>query len=494
MAIVKKQRTSLWTFLREAPRDWFLGLSEDYELVDWSKVSEATSWPCALALNVLFVLVTIARQLNSRGSDLDAIVDADHGYRTDKGSRGSSGTWGDADTRDSAYGVSKKSLWTSFLLFLNTVLILASVANAWVLFSSRRTYQLRPKDESTVASTPNCRRVTMGTRRPQWADSLWGWPLWMLWKWITQLDDQIQGEIWELSVWEPPIFSRNLFCWYSPIQVLVMWFMDGSNWYYILPLAAAVGAQSSFIVRQYSVLVKDKQILFGEVYNEYNEKFVHPRVFASKKDVGTSTMEDWALARKASIIFGIGRYGTGIDNRLNKRRTSPPRRHTASVATRDTYVRESMPPINPYDSREPAMSRNNLQDSREHAMPRNNLQGSRESALHRNNPYEPREPTVPRNNPYDKRESVGPRNYMYDPQGPAVPVSLMNGRRETGANRYSNMVRHSQGRTEFARTENYENDPASRLPSDPIGTQKVRDRSFRRQNHSDLMSRAKGSM
>ncbi|KAJ1903192.1 hypothetical protein LPJ81_003186, partial [Coemansia sp. IMI 209127] len=454
MPVLRKQRTSLWNYLREAPRDWFLSLSEDYELVDWNKVSEATSWPCALGLNVLFILVTTARQLGSRGNDLDAIVDADHGYRANKGSQ-AAGTWGDIDGHDSTYGARMGSLWSSFLLFLHTVLILASVGNAWVLFSSRRTYQLRPKDESTIASTPNCRRVALGTRRPKWADSLWGWPLWMLWKWITQLDDQIQGEIWELSLWEPPIFSRNLFCWYSPMQILVMSFMSGSNWYYILPLAAAVGAQSSFIVRQYSVLVKDKQILFGEVYNEYNEKFVHPRVFASKKDVGTSTMEDWALARKASIIFGIGRYGSGIDNRLNKRRASPPRRHTASVSTRDTHARESLPP-NPYDSR-----------------------------------------------------------------GPAVPVSLMNGRRDLGANRYHSTrhnsgrpefgrtenyendpmsrlprdpvsTRHNPGRPEFGRTENYENDPMSRLPRDPVGTLKVRDRSFRRQHHSDLMDRAKG--
>ncbi|KAJ1667157.1 hypothetical protein IW140_001589 [Coemansia sp. RSA 1813] len=422
MAILRKQRASLWNYIRETPRDWFLSLSEDYELVDWNKVSEATSWPCALGLNVLFILVTAARQLSSHGNDLDAIVDTDRGYRATKGSSRESGTWG-----DSTYGTSKGSLWSSFLLFLHTILIIASVGNAWVLFSSRRTYQLRPKDESTIASTPNCRRVAMGTRRPQWADSLWGRPFWMLWKWITQLDDQIQGEIWELSLWEPPIFSRNLFCWYSPMQILVMSFMDGSNWYYILPLSAAAGAQSSFIVRQFSVLVKDKQILFGEVYNEYNEKFVHPRVFASKKDVGTSTMEDWALARKASIMFGIGRYGSAIDNRFNKRQASPPRRHTASVSARDTYTRDSLPPD------------------------------------------------------------------PYDPRGPAVPVSLMNGRRDVGANRYHS-TRHNPGRMEFGRSDNYENDPLSRLPRDPVGTLKVRDRSFRRKYHSDLMDRAKGSM
>ncbi|KAJ1737491.1 hypothetical protein LPJ72_000462 [Coemansia sp. Benny D160-2] len=425
MAIVRKQRMSLWNYLREAPRDWFLSLSEDYELVDWNRVSEATSWPCALGLNVLFILVTVARQLSSRSSDMDVIVDADRGgYRANK----AGGTWGDVDGHESAmYGESRGSLWSSFLYLLHVFLVLASIGNAWILFSSRRTYQLRPKDETTVELTPSCRRVTLGTRRPQWAESLWGRPLWMLWKWIAQLDDQIQGEIWELSLWEPPVFSRNLFCWYSPVQILIMSFMDGSNWYYILPLAAAAGAQSSFLVRQFSVLVKDKQILFGEVYNEYNEKFVHPRVFAPKKDAGTSTMEDWALARKASVMFGIGRYGNMVDSKLNKRRPSPPRRHTASVSTRNASIRDSAPP----------------------------------------NPY--------------------------DPRGPAVPVSLMNGRRDTGASRYHN-PRHTAGHAELGRSENYENDRLSRLPRDPVGSLKVRDRASRRKYQNDLTDMPKGRM
>ncbi|KAJ1996215.1 hypothetical protein GGI25_002205 [Coemansia spiralis] len=338
MAILRRQRATFWEYLREAPRDWFLSLAEDYELIDWNKISEATSWPCALALNALFVLVSAARQFSARGSDLDAIVDADRRYRGDK--IGHSGDWN--DTNGSRYGTDQESIWTSFLLFLQSLLLLVSIGNAWLLYSARRTYQLRPKDSTSIPSTPNCRRVALGTRRPQWARSLWGRLVWMLWKWVARVDDQIQGEVWELSLWTPSTFSRNLFCWYSPVQLLVMSFMDGSNWYYILPLAAAVAVQCSFVVREYSVLVKDKQILFGEVYNEYNDKFVHPRVFPSTRDVGTSTMEDWSLARKASIMFGIGGHRGPMDR--NSRRLSPPiRRHTANVAAREIYPREYLP-------------------------------------------------------------------------------------------------------------------------------------------------------
>ncbi|KAJ2081117.1 hypothetical protein H4R24_002588 [Coemansia sp. RSA 988] len=63
-----------------------------------------------------------------------------------------------------------------------------------------------------------------------------------------------------------------------------------------------VAAQCTFVVFAYSTLVKDKQILFGEVHNEYNQKFVYPNVFAPKEDAATSTLDDWMLDRGASRI------------------------------------------------------------------------------------------------------------------------------------------------------------------------------------------------
>ncbi|KAJ2853106.1 hypothetical protein FB639_006596, partial [Coemansia asiatica] len=164
---------------------------------------------------------------------------------------------------------------------------------------------MRMKDEDTSLLTSNCRRVSVGTRRPGWAKRWWGWGFWMLWKWVAGIDDQIQGEIWELALWMPSTFNRNLFCWYSPVQLLILSFMNGTNWFYIIPLAAAVACQCTYLVFAYTTMVKDKQILFGEVYNEYNQKFVNPRVFAAKRDAATSTMEDWSYARRSGEHIGM---------------------------------------------------------------------------------------------------------------------------------------------------------------------------------------------
>ncbi|KAF9110747.1 hypothetical protein BGX27_005922 [Mortierella sp. AM989] len=100
--------------------------------------------------------------------------------------------------------------------------------------------------------------------------------------------------VWEMSVWDPSILSRNLFCWYSPAQVLIMAGMNSENLHIFLPLSIIVGLQVHFLISVYQSYVKDKQILFGEVNREYNAKFVYPRIFVRKFDKQVSTEPDLA--------------------------------------------------------------------------------------------------------------------------------------------------------------------------------------------------------
>ncbi|KAJ2331126.1 hypothetical protein GGI00_003396 [Coemansia sp. RSA 2681] len=280
MAVIRRRRSSMWEAVRETPRDWLMQLLEDYELIDWNKLSEATSWPCALVLNGAFILVSTARQLSPNGNSATGLFGRNSQRWDDVPSPGAAGRW------------------RGTLLFLQLLLFALSVGNAWWMFTMRRTYQMRMKDAESKVLTSNCRRVALGTRRPQWAGRWWGWAIWAVWKRAMKVDDSIQGEIWELSLWTPSVFARNLFCWFSPVQLLTLSFMNGSNWYYILPMAAAVAGQCTVLVFAYATMVKDKQILFGEMYNEYNENFVNPRVFAPKQDASTSTMEDWAAEKR----------------------------------------------------------------------------------------------------------------------------------------------------------------------------------------------------
>ncbi|PIA19673.1 hypothetical protein COEREDRAFT_95181 [Coemansia reversa NRRL 1564] len=334
MVIIRRQRGTFWEAIREAPRDWLLHLAEDYQLVNWNRISETTSWPCALALNGVFVLVSLARHINVHRDNLDAIVDVGRRHRTGRGT--SSHGWVDTYDTGIIYDENKSSSWDNMLLLLQILLYIISVVNAWILFSNRRTYQLRMRDADATTFTSSCRRVSLGTHRPGWTHSLLGRCLWLIWKLIARVDDQTRGEIWELALWTPSTFSRNLFCWYSPMQLLLLSFMDSTNWYYILPLAVAVAAQCTFVVFAYSTLVKDKQILYGEVQNEYNQMFVYPNIFAPKSDVATSTLDDWIIDRKANALSASSNISTSHMRPEHVMRDNNTRRRTtAFVAEED---------------------------------------------------------------------------------------------------------------------------------------------------------------
>ncbi|KAJ2782241.1 hypothetical protein H4R18_002385 [Coemansia javaensis] len=306
MAVIRKRRGSLWGAVRDRPRDWLLGLAEDYELVDWNRVSDATSWPCALALNALFVLVAAARRISAPAGAAGALVDA----------RGA---------------VDEPGVLAGVLLAAHVTMCAASIGNAWWLFSSRRTYQLRMADiDATTALTSNCRRVARRAPRPAWARSLPGRAAWTVWRWVLPAAAPgREDDVWELSMWTPPTFSRNVFCWFSPAQLLVLAAVDGSNWHYILPLAAVVAAQCTHLVFAYTALVRDKQVLFGEVHNEYNQKFVHPRVFAPTQDAATSTADDLAPPRRAAGGWVASSVSVSRARIEELKRASAARRRTA---------------------------------------------------------------------------------------------------------------------------------------------------------------------
>ncbi|KAF9577334.1 hypothetical protein BGW38_007511 [Lunasporangiospora selenospora] len=69
--------------------------------------------------------------------------------------------------------------------------------------------------------------------------------------------------------------------------------MDGDNFHIFLPISIVVAIQVYILVSVYQSYVKDKQTLFGEVYREYDAKFVNPRIFVRKLDKGVSTETDF---------------------------------------------------------------------------------------------------------------------------------------------------------------------------------------------------------
>lgn len=94
-------------------------------------------------------------------------------------------------------------------------------------------------------------------------------------------------EVWELTVWNPSILLIHFFCFFNPVDLILLW-NHPLNPKHIL-LAAGISVQLFLFHRLYANYVIDKSIIHSEVFHEYSKKFVEPRLFPYKRDVATST-------------------------------------------------------------------------------------------------------------------------------------------------------------------------------------------------------------
>ncbi|KAG0020115.1 hypothetical protein BGZ80_004751 [Entomortierella chlamydospora] len=166
-----------------------------------------------------------------------------------------------------------------------------SFINAFWLFQSRKNYKMLLRDLDDRPSASNTKMVGVQQEEAYWSFRFPG--KLMLVNGTGFHGPKLQENkrhVWEMSIWNPSILSRNLFCWYSPAQVLVMAGMNSDNIHIFLPLSIFVGLQVHLLVSVYQSFVKDKQILFEELSREYDAKFVHPRIFVRKSDKQVSTV------------------------------------------------------------------------------------------------------------------------------------------------------------------------------------------------------------
>jgi hypothetical protein len=103
-------------------------------------------------------------------------------------------------------------------------------------------------------------------------------------------------EVWELAVWDPMPVCLRLFCLFSPGHILVYWLFlpisssdprPGTTAITTVILAALLSAQLLFLQLHHTQQNKDMALIQKEVLNEYDTKFVHPRLNPPVRDVST---------------------------------------------------------------------------------------------------------------------------------------------------------------------------------------------------------------
>ena len=100
-------------------------------------------------------------------------------------------------------------------------------------------------------------------------------------------------DVWELAVWDPYPATLQIFCFFSPGHVLVHYLflplpqMDprpSVTVFKCLILQIILSAQLLLLQSRFSQQARDTAIIQKEVMNEYNTKFVHPRLHTVVRD------------------------------------------------------------------------------------------------------------------------------------------------------------------------------------------------------------------
>ncbi|KAG0363584.1 hypothetical protein BC939DRAFT_457541 [Gamsiella multidivaricata] len=256
-----------------APEDYLMRVENNIRAMDWDMLQEGFSWPLALALNFLLISVKLGYWLDDPLANVPAVLRSDR----------------------SLY--SSKSMFPGFstaLVSLQYILVTISFLNALWLFQSKKNYKMFNRNLDEEPSASHAKMVEIQQDASHWS---FKFPGRLVYPFIAPFmkgpkPQEHRRHVWEMSLWNPSILSRNLFCWYSPAQVLILSVMNTDNFYIFFPLSIVVAAQVHFLVSVYQSYVKDKQVLYGEVQQEYNAKFVHPRIFVRKFDKQTSTGTD----------------------------------------------------------------------------------------------------------------------------------------------------------------------------------------------------------
>lgn len=168
--------------------------------------------------------------------------------------------------------------------------------NAMYTFVRVRHYRLFERAIDTPQTTPSAHRVRVDSSPVSSS------PLRLLTSILGDTSAESRAhpdasrDVWEIAVWDPLPICLRLFCLFSPGHVLVYWLFlptlssDPRPSMTVLTailLQVLLSSQLTLLQKSFSQQEKDTAIIQQEVMNEYDVKFVHPRLNPVVRDVGT---------------------------------------------------------------------------------------------------------------------------------------------------------------------------------------------------------------
>ncbi|KAF5092763.1 hypothetical protein D0Z00_004425 [Geotrichum galactomycetum] len=339
------RRESLWVRLRGLPGDLALAASEQIETIDWAELRWSVLVPAGLAANVILLLCRVAvDRARARGVDLaSTAAGGSSGSRVmaivfgpavlltrmaawlwtqfigratlEQGGLYSGADGGDddifaaprAENQNSGSGTKLVLLYV-LPLVVGWLLVFVSIGNTVsCLFLRRRKYYLaeRPLDHNIDSASAQIEPM-LTVPIPADADSNddddgndnnatsgKGLLVW-LFSWrqqpklapsVAELDSGRQQLVWTLDTWDPSIVNLHLLAFFSPLNVLLLWFgpLSGFNVAVVVPLLTLLLAY--VILAKFSTKLTDLAVLHAEVLREYEVSVVRPLSSVARRDV-----------------------------------------------------------------------------------------------------------------------------------------------------------------------------------------------------------------
>lgn len=196
--------------------------------------------------------------------------------------------------------------WLSWTTLAAMILLMISIANAIYLFTRTRSYLLFHKSE--LSNTPSAEFIdrddlnTTGHVTPvpfsSRVASSFLHITWALWDFligrkqpVTPPVKNTTRKVQRLNLWTPDNGGIELFVIYSPLHSLLWQAVSPGNWIIVFILMATASVQLFICNQYYSRLVKDKEIVIGEVLHEYDKNFVFPHIMRVRRDACVMTDE-----------------------------------------------------------------------------------------------------------------------------------------------------------------------------------------------------------
>ncbi|CAI4216950.1 unnamed protein product [Parascedosporium putredinis] len=120
------------------------------------------------------------------------------------------------------------------------------------------------------------------------------------------------NDVWELAIWDPLAICLQVFCLFSPGHVLVyLMFLPITPLdprpsvavFNCVLLQVILSGQLLFMQSRFKQQAKDMSIIHREVLNEYDTKFVHPRLHPVVRDVATQVDTETAPSETDPDLF-----------------------------------------------------------------------------------------------------------------------------------------------------------------------------------------------